>query len=125
MKTSRPLEAFDRVGAYRLVHLNFEVGFGIVEVQDAAGGYTRQQWEINDVRLSAEMGSPSETIDQVRAACTDFDFWEIDQRISEYYYQIGKRDFAQVTVPNKIFSGSGYLPFSAGADRRRSKYFWD
>ena len=57
-------------------------------------------------------------------ACTDFDFWEIDQRSSEYYYQIGKRDFAQVTVPNKIFSGSGYLPFSAGADRRRSKYFW-
>ena len=57
-------------------------------------------------------------------ACTDYDLWEIDQRISNYYYDIGKRDFAKVTVPNKIFSGAGYLPFGAGADRRRSKYFW-
>jgi hypothetical protein len=57
-------------------------------------------------------------------ACTDYDLWEIDQRISGYYYEIGKRDFAKVTVPNKIFSGSGYLPFSGNADRRRSKYFW-
>ncbi len=57
-------------------------------------------------------------------ACVDYDFWEIDQRISDYYYEIGKRGFVKVTVPNKIFSGSGYLPFGAGADRRRSKYFW-
>ena len=57
-------------------------------------------------------------------ACTDYDLWEIDQRISNYYYEIGKRDFAKVTVPNKIFSGAGYLPFSENADRRRSKYFW-
>jgi len=57
-------------------------------------------------------------------ACTDYDFWEIDQRVSNYYYEIGKRGFVQEIVPNKIFSGSGYLPFSDGADRRRSKYFW-
>ncbi|MFT4582869.1 MAG: hypothetical protein ACI915_000363 [Gammaproteobacteria bacterium] len=57
-------------------------------------------------------------------ACVDYDFWEIDQRISNYYYDIGKRDFAKVTVPNKIFSGAGYLPFSANADKHRSKYFW-
>ena len=57
-------------------------------------------------------------------ACTDYDFWEIDQRVSNYYYDIGKRGFVREVVPNKIFSGSGYLPFSAGASPRRSKYFW-
>ena len=57
-------------------------------------------------------------------ACEDYQFWEIDQRVSNHYYEIGKRGFAQATVPNKIFSGAGYLPFGAGADRGRSKYFW-
>ncbi len=57
-------------------------------------------------------------------ACTDYNFWEIDQRVSNYYYDITKRGFAQATVPQKIFSGEGYLPFSEKADRRRSKYFW-
>ncbi len=57
-------------------------------------------------------------------ACTDLNFWEIDQRISQYYYDITKRGFAQATVPQKIFSGEGYLPFGDNADRRRSKYFW-
>jgi hypothetical protein len=57
-------------------------------------------------------------------ACQDYQFWEIDKRISDYYYEITKRGFAQATVPQKIFSGEGYLPFGAGADRRRSKYFW-
>ena len=57
-------------------------------------------------------------------ACVDYNFWEIDQRVSNYYYDITKRGFAQATVPQKIFSGEGYLPFSANADRRRSKYFW-
>ena len=57
-------------------------------------------------------------------ACTDYQFWEIDQRVSNYYYEITKRGFAQSTVPQKIFSGEGYLPFGENADRRRSKYFW-
>jgi hypothetical protein len=57
-------------------------------------------------------------------ACTDYHFWEIDQRVSNYYYDITKRGFAQATVPQKIFSGEGYLPFGEKADRRRSKYFW-
>lgn len=57
-------------------------------------------------------------------ACRDYNFWEIDQRISNYYYDITKRGFAQATVPQKIFSGEGYLPFPEGVDRRRSKYFW-
>jgi hypothetical protein len=57
-------------------------------------------------------------------ACTDLNMWEIDQRVSNYYYDITKRGFAQATVPQKIFSGEGYLPFSEKADRRRSKYFW-
>ena len=47
---------------------------------------------------------------------------EIDQRVSNYYYEITKRNFVQVTVPQKIFSGAGYLPFPAGTDLRRSKY---
>jgi len=58
-------------------------------------------------------------------ACTDLNFWEIDRRISDYYYEITKRGFAQATVPQKIFSGEGYLPFSDKADPRASKYFWD
>jgi hypothetical protein len=57
-------------------------------------------------------------------ACQDYDLWEIDQRVANYYYDITKRGFAQETVPSKIFSGAGYLPFSDGADRRRSKYRW-
>jgi hypothetical protein len=57
-------------------------------------------------------------------ACQDYDLWEIDQRVSNYYYDITKRGFAQETVPSKIFSGAGYLPFSDGADVRRSKYRW-
>lgn len=57
-------------------------------------------------------------------ACTDYKFWEIDQRVANYYYDITKRGFAQATVPQKIFSGEGYLPFSEKADRRRSKYLW-
>jgi hypothetical protein len=42
--------------------------------------------------------------------------------VSNYYYEITKRNFVQVTAPQKIFSGSGYLPFPAGTDLRRSKY---
>jgi hypothetical protein len=51
-----------------------------------------------------------------------YNFWEIDQRVSNYYYEITKRNFVQVTVPQKIFSGAGYLPFPQGTDLRRSKY---
>ncbi|MGI4758214.1 MAG: hypothetical protein ACRYGF_15375 [Janthinobacterium lividum] len=57
-------------------------------------------------------------------ACADYDFWEMDQRVSNYYYDITKRGFAQSVVPQKIFSGEGYLPFPEGTDLRRSKYFW-
>jgi hypothetical protein len=49
-------------------------------------------------------------------------FWEVDQRISNNYYEIPKRNFVQVVVPQKIFSGAGYLPFSDKADLRDSKY---
>lgn len=54
--------------------------------------------------------------------CAKYDFWEIDQRVSQAYYDITKRNFVQVTVPQKIFSGAGYLPFPEGTDLRRSKY---
>ena len=57
-------------------------------------------------------------------ACREYDLWEIDQRVANYYYDITKRGFAQETVPSKIFSGAGYLPFSEGADRRNSKGRW-
>jgi len=57
-------------------------------------------------------------------ACRDYQLWEVDQRVSNYYYEITKRGFAQEVVPQKIFSGAGYLPFSDGADLRRSKYRW-
>lgn len=57
-------------------------------------------------------------------ACQDYSLWEVDQRIANYYYDITKRGFAQETVPSKIFSGAGYLPFSDGADLRRSKGRW-
>ncbi|GAA2562398.1 hypothetical protein [Pseudonocardia hydrocarbonoxydans] len=57
-------------------------------------------------------------------ACRDYDLWEIDQRVANYYYDITKRGFAQETVPSKIFSGAGYLPFSEDADRRNSKGRW-
>ena len=57
-------------------------------------------------------------------ACRDYDLWEIDQRVSNYYYEITKRKFAHEVVPTRIFSGKGYLPFSAKADLRSSKYRW-
>ncbi len=47
---------------------------------------------------------------------------EVDQRVANYYYDIQKRGFVQETAPNKIFSGSGYLPFSDNADIGDSKY---
>jgi hypothetical protein len=55
-------------------------------------------------------------------ACRDYDLWEIDQRVANYYYDITKRGFAQETVPSKIFSGAGYLPFPEGTNLQRSKY---
>jgi hypothetical protein len=57
-------------------------------------------------------------------ACKDYEFWEIDQRVSNYYYDIVKRGFAQATVPQKIFSGEGYLPFPDNVSLSRSKYYW-
>jgi len=57
-------------------------------------------------------------------ACRDYDLWEVDQRVANYYYEINKRGFAQETMPNKIFSGAGYLPFPEGTSLRRSKYRW-
>src|SRR6516162_9503656 len=57
-------------------------------------------------------------------ACKDYEFWEIDQRISNYYYDIVKRGFAQATVPQKIFSGEGYLRFPDNVSLTRSKYYW-
>lgn len=57
-------------------------------------------------------------------AVKDYDLWEVDRRVSNYYYDIQKRGFASETVPLKIFSGSGYLPFPEDANLRRSKYFW-
>ncbi|MDD7920196.1 hypothetical protein [Actinomycetospora callitridis] len=57
-------------------------------------------------------------------ACRDYDLWEIDQRVANYYYDITKRGFAQETVPSKIFSGAGYLPFPDGISPTRSKYRW-
>ncbi|MDV8070732.1 hypothetical protein R4P64_29820 [Rhodococcus sp. IEGM 1366] len=57
-------------------------------------------------------------------ACNEYQLWEIDQRVSNYYYDIGKRGFAQEVVPHKIFSGKGYLPFGEGADLRKSKGRW-
>ncbi|MER5673740.1 hypothetical protein [Pseudonocardia alni] len=55
-------------------------------------------------------------------ACRDYDLWEVDQRVANYYYEINKRGFAQETMPNKIFSGAGYLPFPDGTSLTRSKY---
>ncbi|MBM7365397.1 hypothetical protein [Gordonia hydrophobica] len=57
-------------------------------------------------------------------ACRDYDMWEVDQRVANYYYDINKRGFAQEVVPQRIFSGKGYLPFGEGADLRASKYRW-
>jgi hypothetical protein len=55
-------------------------------------------------------------------AVNDWQIKEVDQRVANYYYDIQKRGFAQETVPLKIFSGSGYLPFGQNADLRGSKY---
>lgn len=57
-------------------------------------------------------------------ACRDYDFWEIDRRVSNYYYEIDKRGFAAEVVPQKIFSGEGYLPFPDGTPLDRSKYLF-
>ena len=56
-------------------------------------------------------------------ACEKYDFWEIDRRISEMYYEVPKRNFVQAVVPQKLFTGVGALPVP-GERRpgRRSKY---
>jgi len=55
--------------------------------------------------------------------CEQLDFWEIDKRISELYYEVPKRGFVQAVVPQKLFTGVGALPIP-GSERtgRRSKY---
>lgn len=55
-------------------------------------------------------------------AVNEFQMKEVDQRVANYYYDIQKRGFAQETVPLKIFSGSGYLPFTEKASLTASKY---
>ncbi|MFT4234666.1 MAG: hypothetical protein QM607_06680 [Microbacterium sp.] len=57
-------------------------------------------------------------------AVQDWQIKEVDQRVANYYYDIQKRGFAQETVPLKIFSGAGYLPFGENASIRSSKYSW-
>ncbi len=57
-------------------------------------------------------------------AFQELNLWEIDQCVANYYYDIMKRNFLQETVPLKVFSGTGYLPFPEDADPRASKYFW-
>jgi hypothetical protein len=56
--------------------------------------------------------------------CATRDLWEIDQRVMNFYYEVRRRNFAQEIVPQKIFSGAGYLPFPAGSDLSASKYLW-
>jgi hypothetical protein len=56
-------------------------------------------------------------------ACKEYNFWELDRRVSNYYYEIDKRGFAGEVVPQRIFSGEGYLPFPEGTSLNRSKYF--
>lgn len=55
--------------------------------------------------------------------CENYDFWEIDRRISELYYEVPKRNFVQAVVPQKLFTGVGALPIPDGPrPGRRSKY---
>jgi hypothetical protein len=56
--------------------------------------------------------------------CAKHDLWEIDQRVMQLYYEVNRRNFAQQVVPQKIFSGQGYLPFPPETDMRGSKYGW-
>ena len=51
-------------------------------------------------------------------ACQELNLWKIDQRVANYYYDIMKHNFLQETVPLKVFSGTGYLPFPEDADPR-------
>ena len=55
--------------------------------------------------------------------CEQLDFWEIDKRISELYYEVPKRGFVQAVVPQKLFTGVGALPIPGSVRTgRRSKY---
>jgi hypothetical protein len=56
--------------------------------------------------------------------CATRDLWEIDQRVMNFYYEVRRRNFAQEVVPQKIFSGAGYLRFPADVDITASKYLW-
>lgn len=71
MKTSGPVDQFDRRGPYRLVHLDFGTGFAVVETQDADGHRMQEQRDIPSVLESSAMGTPSEIIRRVRSKCMD------------------------------------------------------
>ena len=56
-------------------------------------------------------------------ACADGNLWELDRRVSEAYYEITRRNFVQEVVPQKIFSGTGYVPIPKVAETR-GKWAW-
>ena len=56
--------------------------------------------------------------------CAEYDFGRSTSGCRTTTTTSPSADFAQETVPQKIFSGPGYLPFGEGADLRRSKYRW-
>jgi hypothetical protein len=73
LATTQRLADFDRIGAYRLVHLDLEADLAIVEKQHSGPtDRTQEQLEVTDELLqSGALGMPAQTIDHVRASCTD------------------------------------------------------
>jgi hypothetical protein len=69
MKASAPLDQFDREGPYRLIHVDFGTGFAVVESQGPDGHRIQEQRDIPSVLQSSALGTPSETIQQVKSMC--------------------------------------------------------
>lgn len=55
--------------------------------------------------------------------CEQYEYWELDRRISDLYYEVPKRNFVQAVIPQKVFTGVGAVPFPGDKrPSRRSKY---
>ena len=57
-------------------------------------------------------------------ACRDYDLWEIDQRVSNYYYEITKRKFAQRSCRRRSSQARAICPSPTRRDLRSSKHRW-
>lgn len=71
LMSSGRFDGVERRETYRFVHLDFEKGSAVVQLQTPEGRRFEGEPSLADVLSSPELGSPSEMIRRVRTTCTE------------------------------------------------------